>query len=258
MIVPVLSRITVSALPVSSNDTAVLNKIPCFAPIPFPTIIATGVASPKAHGQEITSTEIPRSKANPTPFPSNNHTAIVTSAIAITTGTKTPETLSAIFAIGAFVAAASLTVFIICDSEVSSPTLVALQRIYPEMFIVAALTSSPAILSAGILSPVSALSFTAVSPSIITPSTGMLSPTLTAKISPIFTCSTGTVTSSPSLTMTAVCGASLTRLFSAEVVFPLEYASNVFPSVISVKIIPALSKYSSCIYFITVSLSPAA
>ena len=30
---------------VSSSETAVLNKIPFFAPSPFPTIIATGVTS---------------------------------------------------------------------------------------------------------------------------------------------------------------------------------------------------------------------
>lgn len=40
----------------------------------------------------------------------------------MTVGTNTPETLSAIFAIGAFVAAASLTMRIIWESVVSSPT----------------------------------------------------------------------------------------------------------------------------------------
>ena len=40
-----------------------------------------------------------------------------------------PDTLSAIFAIGALVAAASLTIRIISESVVSSPTLVARQTI---------------------------------------------------------------------------------------------------------------------------------
>ena len=110
VIVPVLSNATISTFPVSSNDTAVLNIIPLFAPTPLPTIIATGVANPNAHGQLITNTEIPRAKANPSVSPQSNHTKIVTTAIEITTGTNTPETLSAIFAIGAFVAAASLTI----------------------------------------------------------------------------------------------------------------------------------------------------
>ena len=84
--------------------------IPFFAPIPFPTIIATGVASPNAQGQLITSTEIPLASANPKSLPHNSHTTIVITAIIITAGTNTPETLSAIFAIGALVAAASLTI----------------------------------------------------------------------------------------------------------------------------------------------------
>ena len=58
VMVPVLSRTTTFALPVSSRDTAVLNMIPCLAPTPFPTMIATGVASPSAQGQLMTSTEI--------------------------------------------------------------------------------------------------------------------------------------------------------------------------------------------------------
>ena len=73
-------------------------------------MIATGVASPSAHGQLITSTEIPLAIANPNSLPRSIHTMVVMTAIEITTGTNTPDTLSAIFAIGAFVAAASLTI----------------------------------------------------------------------------------------------------------------------------------------------------
>ena len=84
--------------------------MPFLAPTPFPTIIATGVANPSAHGQLITNTEIPLARENPTLSPANSHTAMVSNASKITTGTNTPETLSATFAIGAFVAAASLTI----------------------------------------------------------------------------------------------------------------------------------------------------
>ncbi len=38
-------------------------RIPICAPLPVPTIIAVGVARPRAHGQEITSTAIPHVKA---------------------------------------------------------------------------------------------------------------------------------------------------------------------------------------------------
>ena len=64
--VPVLSRTTVSILPAVSSETAVLKRIPFFAPTPLPTIIATGVASPNAHGQLITRTEMALASENPT------------------------------------------------------------------------------------------------------------------------------------------------------------------------------------------------
>ena len=109
---------------------------------------------------------------------------VVITAIVITAGTNTPETRSAIFAIGALVAAASLTIFMIWERVVSSPTLVASHLINPDWFTVAAETMSPASLSTGILSPVSADSLTAVVPSRITPSTGIFSPGRTTKMSP--------------------------------------------------------------------------
>ena len=126
VIVPVLSRTTNRAFPVSSSDTAVLKSIPFLAPTPFPTIMLTGVASPSAQGQLITRTAMPLARAKPASLPTKSHISIVTSDTAITAGTKIPETLSAIFAIGAFVAAASLTMLIIFDRVVSLPTLVAL------------------------------------------------------------------------------------------------------------------------------------
>ena len=48
-------------------------------------------------------------------------------AMEMTAGTKTPDTLSAILAMGALVAAASLTIWMIWDRVVSSPTRVASQ-----------------------------------------------------------------------------------------------------------------------------------
>ena len=84
--------------------------IPFLAPTPFPTIMATGVASPNAHGQLITSTEIPLANANPKLSPARSQISVVMTAIVMTAGTKTPDTLSATLAIGALVAAASLTI----------------------------------------------------------------------------------------------------------------------------------------------------
>ena len=107
---------------------------------------------------------------------------------------------------------------------------------------VAAETSSPTPLSTGTLSPVKADSSTAPEPERITPSTGILSPGRTIKTSPFFTCSTGTATSVSSRSNVACWGESSIRERKALVVFPLERASNSFPTVIKVRIIAADSK----------------
>ena len=155
------------------------------APMPLPTMMATGVASPNAHGQLTTSTQMPRASANPTGLPMISQTMIVTIAMPMTAGTNTDEILSASLATGALVAAASDTIWMICESVVSSPTLVASHFRKPDWFKVADDTSSPASLSTGMLSPVSAASLTALLPSITRPSTGMFSPGRTTKISPL-------------------------------------------------------------------------
>ena len=240
--VPVLSSTTICVRPVSSSEAAVLKRMPFFAPTPLPTIMATGVASPSAHGQLITSTDMPRASAYPNVCPTSSQTIMVTAAMPITVGTNTPATLSAVLAMGAFVAAASLTMRMICESAVSSPTPVARQRRKPDWLIVPALTLSFSALSTGRLSPVSADSFTALAPESTTPSTGMLSPGRTRKMSPRTTSSAGTTTSSPFRSSRAVFGESCMSERSASVVLPLECASSVLPTVMSVNIVAADSK----------------
>ena len=80
----------------------------------------------------MTSTDIPRESANPISFFIIIHKIVVITDITITTGTKMPDTLSAILDMGALVADVSLTIFIICEITVSSPTFVALQRRNPD------------------------------------------------------------------------------------------------------------------------------
>lgn len=121
---------------------------------PVPTIIATGVASPNAHGQEITKTEIPILSANSKVLPSKSHIIVETIEINITIGTNTLLTLSANFEIGAFELLASSTSFIICESVVFSPTLVAFIFKYPFLLIVPEITLSPIFFETGTLSPV--------------------------------------------------------------------------------------------------------
>ena len=100
----------------------------------------------------------------------------------------------------------------------------------------------PSDLSTGRLSPVRADSLTALLPSMTTPSAGMLSPGFTANISPTASCSAGIVSSSPPRITVASEGASFISDLSASVVLPLERASSILPTVISVSIIAADSK----------------
>ena len=113
VIVPVLSSAITFTLPAFSSASLVLNSIPFFAPMPLPTIMATGVASPRAQGHEITKTDMPRARAKLRFCPETIQAIVTIIATIITNGTNIPETLSAIRAIGALVAAASETICII-------------------------------------------------------------------------------------------------------------------------------------------------
>lgn len=54
--VPVLSKTMVVSFEAFSMPSALLNNTPYSAALPVPAIMALGVASPTAHGQEMTST----------------------------------------------------------------------------------------------------------------------------------------------------------------------------------------------------------
>ena len=125
VMVPVLSSTTISVFPVSSRDTAFLKRMPFLAPLPLPTMMATGVARPMAQGQEMTSTAMARLRAKAKGRPRTSQTTKITAAMQRMAGTNTPETRSATLAMGALVAAASLTMWMIWLKVVSSPTRVA-------------------------------------------------------------------------------------------------------------------------------------
>ena len=245
VIVPVLSSTTVSTRCAVSSASPDLIRMPFSAPFPVPTMIATGVASPSAHGQEITSTAIALESAASTPVPQSSQMIAVTTAIEMTTGTKIPAILSASLAIGALLEDASSTSRMICSIVVSSPTLVARARINPDLLIDAETSLSPAFLDTGILSPVIADSSNEDSPSITTPSTATASPGLMRKMSPSTTSAAGITVSFSSRTTVTVFGARFMSFVIASLVFPLDLVSRYFPTVISVRIVPADSKYRS-------------
>src|SRR5699024_11503846 len=70
--VPVLSNTTTSILFSFSKTLALLISIPFVAPTPVETIIATGVAKPRAQGHEITNTAIALVTAKFKSFPVAN------------------------------------------------------------------------------------------------------------------------------------------------------------------------------------------
>ena len=75
--VPVLSMTTASIRAAASIAPAFLNRMPRFAPRPLPTMIAVGVARPKASGQVITTTVIANSIAVLKLRPARSHTTKV-------------------------------------------------------------------------------------------------------------------------------------------------------------------------------------
>ncbi len=185
--VPVLSKTIVSPLPRLSRASPFLNRIPFEAPTPVPTIIAVGVARPRAQGHEITSTAIPIDKANAKSFPAMSQIIIARIAIPITIGTKYRDISSASFEIGAFELCASSTNVMILESVVSAPTFEASKMKDPVLLIDPAITVLPSSFSTGIDSPVKRDSSTEERPLVITPSTGIFSPGLIWIKSPTLT-----------------------------------------------------------------------
>ena len=181
-------------------------------------------------------------RANSNPYPSKSHVTSETTAIPITTGTKTADTLSASFCIGALLPCASSTSFIICERAVSAPTFVALNLKEPFMFIVAPITLLPFDFSTGIDSPVIIDSSTLEYPSTTMPSTGIFCPGLTIIMSPASTSSTGTTTSFPFTSTIAVFACSFISFLIASEVLPFAFASKNFPSRINASSNAATSK----------------
>ncbi len=125
--VPVLSRTTVRTRCAVSRASADRISTPCSAPFPVPTMIESGVASPRAQGHAMIRTETARTRAvvSAGPGPRSYQATNVAIATSITSGTNTPATRSASRSIGAFDAWASRTRRTIWARTVSAPTAVA-------------------------------------------------------------------------------------------------------------------------------------
>ena len=192
--VPVLSITTVSILAIPSRAVAFLNNTPRLAPIPVPTMIAVGVARPRASGHVMTTTVMAKSIACATPTPASIHTAKVTVPPMRATNTSQNAARSARRWPGALEFWASWTILTICAKAVSAPTLEARTRKVPVVLIEAPITSAPGAFSTGMDSPVTIDSSTSDSPSSTTASTGIFAPGRTSSRSPVTTSEVGTST----------------------------------------------------------------
>ena len=154
--VPVLSNIATEILFSSSIASPPLNITPFDAPLLIPTIIAVGVARPRAHGQATTSTATAGIiAALTTPCAITKYqTRKVDRATIMTAYAKYPAILSTNFWRMGFLPIASSTSLTTCDKNESEPTLVAFIRSIPSRLIVPPTTLSPTFFVTGIDSPV--------------------------------------------------------------------------------------------------------
>ena len=246
--VPVLSTTKVSTFSMRSSASAFFTSTPARAPRPMPTMMAMGVARPSAHGHAMMSTDtaLTSACAKRGGGPTTLHTTNVITAMSTTAGTKYEATTSARRWMRARLRWASLTIRTIRASKVPCPTRSARIVNPPEPFTVPPVTALLGPFSAGIASPVSMDSSTALVPSTTTPSTGIFSPGLTRNVSPATTPSSGASSSLPSARTTrAVFGVRPRRARRALLVWLRARSSRTCPSKTSTVMTAAGSKYTA-------------
>mmetsp|Transcript_28548 Transcript_28548/g.51006 ORF Transcript_28548/g.51006 Transcript_28548/m.51006 type:complete len:244 (+) Transcript_28548:1434-2165(+) len=234
------------------------------APTPVPTITAVGVARPRAQGQAMTTTAMPKRRAKRKwLWPCGSHasgtqpmrpalyqTKKVATARLTTIGTNTADTRSANAWMGALLSCADSTSRTIWFSTVSAPTREARTSSVFPMFTVEPITRLPTSFATGRDSPVSIASSQKEVPDTTSPSAGILAPDSTFSTSPRCTrfvstrCSFATEPSLARCTTTASCGASPISLVMALLVRLLAEDSRYLPSRMKVISIALVSKKS--------------
>ena len=244
--VPVLSSTTAVVLWANSNASALRMRTPNSAPLPVPTMIAVGVANPRAQGHAMmtTATNVSSEYTSAGSGPMMLHSTKLMDATAMTTGTKYDATTSTRRWMGAFDPWASSTSRMIWARTVSPPTLVARNVKPPVWFSVAAKTWEPTAFSTGRLSPVSIDSSMLDVPSSTTPSTATFSPGRTSTASPGDTSPRGTSRQAPSRSTRAVLACSPISRRMASEVSPFARASRYLPSRIRPMMMLDVSKYT--------------
>jgi len=195
----------------------------------------------------MTNTEIALARLNSKFFVINIHIINTNRAIDITIGTNTKLILSASFAIGALELLATSTKSMIFWSVESKLSQVAIIWKLPLRLVVPPLTFESFSTKTGLDSPVKLASSTSLIPSITTPSIGICSPGFTISLSPTFISSTLISITSLSFSKWAFLGAKSSNCDIALVVLPFALFSINFPKDTKASIIPADSKYNSCL-----------
>ena len=178
----------------------------------------------------MTSTATAAVKAAETESPHTSQATSVTTAMTMTTGTKTPEMRSASRWTCALPVCASSTMRAIWASCVSAPTRVARTTRRPPALTVAPVTESPTATSTGTDSPVSIDWSTAEVPWVTTPSVAIFSPGRTTNSSSTASCPAGIRTSAPSRRTETSFAPSSMRARRAAPACRLERFSNQRPS----------------------------
>ena len=247
MTVPVLSSSTSVARPARSTTSPPFSRRPRCVASPVETITAIGVASPSAHGQAMTTTEMPVMSARSSGAPRASQKTSVAAARTSIAGTNTPTTRSATAWMRGFAPCASSTARTIPASTVSLPTRVTSTTSAPVPFTVPPITAAPGAFATGRDSPVTSDSSTSEAPSSTVPSSGTRSPGTTAIRSPGRISATGTLRGSsrppaPRSSLRASRGASRASRATASDARPFAPASTNRPTRTSVGIIAAVSK----------------
>ena len=232
--VPVLSKAIRFVFPIFSSASPDLMITPCLVACPMAAMMAVGVASTSAQGQNTTRTvtALTRSCVSTPPI----------IAISRAAGTSQLAHRSAIRCIGACFSSASCTIRISRCNELSSPTFVARMSIVPKQFTVPPYTSSPAPLSTGRDSPVITDWSIAVSPQRTTPSMGTVSPGKTRRISPCRISPAGIISSFPSLSLLPCVGVRLISFFNPFFALSVVISSRIAPTDIMKATSPAANK----------------
>ncbi len=248
--VPVLSKARSVACPSASRAAASRTSTPFRAAAPSPTITATGVASPSAQGQAITSSVTAGRQAWASDPVATHQPARVSRASARMTGTKTALMRSARSWAGALEPWAWATRAAMRASWVSAPTAwISCSRADP-WTTVPATRVSPTPLGTGSGSPVSMDSSTSACPATTRPSAGTAWPGSTRTRSPGRSAATGTSSTDPSpASRRAVGGARASSSFSASVAFDLARLSRYFPVSRKATRAAAVSKLRWCTPF---------